>query len=212
MLRPPSSVRRAPGRRRGCRWLGHDRFLTRGGRRRGRGRRAAGGDSKGTNCQGRRQKDEVFHSWFGWLQPPFGGQRVNSRIERKLFAISPLGFFQSETVLRSFFRVERLRFPSRMRRLSARGRGEFCRRTFSRCAFSAARRWRCRSSTAARRRSRASLRFIACDRESCTVTLSPLGRCRRVTAVETLFTFCPPGPPERANVSSRSASRSSIAI
>ncbi len=103
MLRPPSSVRRAPGRRRGCRWLGHDRFLTRGGRRRGRGRRAAGGDSKGTNCQGRRQKDEVFHSWFGWLQPPFGGQRVNSRIERKLFAISPLGFFQSETCTPEFF-------------------------------------------------------------------------------------------------------------
>ena len=38
--------------------------------------------------------------------------------------------------------------------------------------------------------------------------VTPEGRWRRVTAVETLFTFCPPGPPERANVSSSSDSRS----
>jgi hypothetical protein len=35
---------------------------------------------------------------------------------------------------------------------------------------------------------RASFRFCACERESCTVTLIPLGRCRSVTAVATLFT------------------------
>src|SRR5882757_6229709 len=35
----------------------------------------------------------------------------------------------------------------------------------------------------------------------------PLGRCRSVTAVATLFTFWPPGPLDRAKVSSRSATR-----
>jgi len=113
----------------------------------------------------------------------------------------------SATVLRSFFSVERLRLVSKIRRFSARGRGELRRRARSREAVSVARRSRSRRSKAARSRSRASLRFVACDRESCTVTLMPEGRCRSVTAVETLFTFCPPGPPDRANVSWRSASR-----
>ena len=60
---------------------------------------------------------------------------------------------------------------------------------------------------ASSKRSRASLRLVACDRESCTVTLIPVGKCRSVTAVETLFTCCPPGPLDLANVSSRLASR-----
>src|ERR1043166_5257360 len=37
--------------------------------------------------------------------------------------------------------------------------------------------------------------------------LTPVGRWRSVTAVDTLLTFWPPGPLERANVSSRSTSR-----
>ena len=61
-------------------------------------------------------------------------------------------------------------------------------------------------SIASSNRSRASLRFTACDRESWTVTLMPVGRCRSVTAVETLFTFWPPGPLDRAKLSSRSVS------
>ena len=89
----------------------------------------------------------------------------------------------------------------------AAGRGDFLRRAFSRAAISAPRCF-CRAvSIASNKRSRASFRFRACDRESCTVTLNPLGRCRSVTAVETLFTFCPPGPPDRAKASSKSASR-----
>jgi len=55
---------------------------------------------------------------------------------------------------------------------------------------------------------RAVSRFIACDRESDTVTMSPVGLCRSVTAVETLFTCCPPGPLERENISSKSDSGS----
>ena len=34
----------------------------------------------------------------------------------------------------------------------------------------------------------------------------PVGRCRNVTAVETLFTFWPPGPLDRAKISRRSVS------
>ncbi len=44
------------------------------------------------------------------------------------------------------------------------------------CAISAARRFCSACSTASSNRSRASLRFCACERESCTVTLTPLGR------------------------------------
>ena len=117
----------------------------------------------------------------------------------------------SATLPRSFFTVERFRFDSSIRSFTPRGRGRLRRRCFSRRAISAARRSCSRRSNASSKRSRASLRFIACERESCTVTLSPLGRCRSVTAVETLLTFWPPGPPERANVYSRSASRNSIA-
>jgi hypothetical protein len=114
---------------------------------------------------------------------------------------------QSLTRHLSFFNSPRFRFDSRIFFFSAVGRGDLRRRSFSRAAICARRAARCRSSIASSKRSRASLRFIACKRESCTVTLTPLGRCRNVTAVETLFTFCPPGPPERAKISSRSTSR-----
>ena len=109
---------------------------------------------------------------------------------------------------RNCFVRERWRFDSRMRSFKARGRGLRWRRFFSRDAISTARAASARCFSAAARRSRASLRLSAWDRESWTVTVTPDGTCRSVTAVETLFTFCPPGPPERANVSSRSASRS----
>jgi hypothetical protein len=89
---------------------------------------------------------------------------------------------------------------------SAAGLGDFLRRSFSRFAISAMRFSSRTLSMASINRSRASLRFTACDRESCTVTLIPVGTCRNVTAVETLFTFCPPGPLDRAKVSSRSFS------
>jgi len=56
------------------------------------------------------------------------------------------------------------------------GRGDLRRRSFSRAAIWARRTARCRSSIASSNRSRASLRFIACERESCTVTLIPVGR------------------------------------
>lgn len=108
---------------------------------------------------------------------------------------------------RCLFSSLRLRFDSRIFLFNAGGRVDLRRRSFSRAAICARRSARCRSSIASSKRCRASLRFIACDRESWTVTLIPLGRCRSVTAVETLFTFWPPGPPDRANVSSRSASR-----
>jgi hypothetical protein len=108
--------------------------------------------------------------------------------------------------VRCFFSSPRLRFDSRIFLLSAGGLGDFLRRSFSCVAISA---MRCRSRTlsiASSKRSRASLRFTACERESWTVTLMPVGRCRNVTAVETLFTFWPPGPLDRAKISRRSLS------
>jgi hypothetical protein len=113
----------------------------------------------------------------------------------------------SSTRERRFFNSLRFRFDSKIRCLRAVGRGDLRRRSFSRAAIWARRAARCRSSIASSKRSRASLRFCACDRESWTVTLMPLGRWRRVTAVATLLTFWPPGPPERAKISSRSTSR-----
>jgi len=111
------------------------------------------------------------------------------------------------TLALRLFSSPRLRFDSRILRFSVGGRADLLRRTFSRCAISAARCF-CRArSIASSNRSRASLRFCACDRESCTVTEIPLGRCRSVTAVETLFTFCPPGPEDREKPSSKSDSR-----
>jgi hypothetical protein len=108
---------------------------------------------------------------------------------------------------RRFFSSPRFRFDSRILLLSAGGRGDLRRRSFARNAICAARFCWARFAIASSKRSRANLRFCACDLESCTVTAIPLGRWRKVTAVATLFTFCPPGPPERANVSSRSTSR-----
>jgi hypothetical protein len=101
---------------------------------------------------------------------------------------------------------ERWCLVSNIRSRAARGRLAFWRRSFSRIwrAALAASRWRCWS--AARSRSRASCRFIPWERESCAVTLTFVGKWRRVTRVETLFTFWPPGPEARLNVSSSSAS------
>ena len=80
--------------------------------------------------------------------------------------------------------------------------------SFSRKARFAARSFARSRSIAVTNRCRAIRRFVACERESWTVTLTPLGRWRSVTAVETLLTCCPPGPDDRANVSSKSASLS----
>jgi hypothetical protein len=114
---------------------------------------------------------------------------------------------QSSTLDRNFFNLDRCRLPSRIRFFKARGRGDRWRRIFSRRLISAALSSRRRRSIASSSRSRASLRLSACERESCTVTLAPLGKCRKVTAVDTLFTFWPPGPLERAKISSNSESR-----
>ncbi len=114
---------------------------------------------------------------------------------------------QSSTLVLNFFNLDLRRFPSRIRFFKARGRGERCRRIFSRRLSSAARALcRCRS-IASSSLSRASLRLRACERESCTVTRSPEGKWRSVTAVDTLLTFWPPGPPDRAKTSSSSDSR-----
>lgn len=105
---------------------------------------------------------------------------------------------------RSFFVSPRSRFPSTILRFVPRDRFAFCRRAFDSaairsCFFSAL----CRSNSSSSR-TNASCRFVLCDRESLTATRSPEGLCRTSTAVDTLFTCCPPGPLDRVKDSSRS--------
>ena len=205
----PLVVRRASGSGflHGHRALFHRRLCRRGGRGRYRffdNRRAR--IQKHGHCEKRRKNDKFFHSWNCSFTEPFGTDASTRCVSGEVF--SEFNFGQSSRRERNRFVRERWRFDSRMRSFKARGRGLRCRRIFSRRAISAARSaWRRRSSAAVNR-SRASFRLTACDLESCTVTVTPVGRWRSVTAVETLLTFCPPGPPERANVSSRSDSRS----
>ena len=121
--------------------------------------------------------------------------------------------FHSTGLPRNFLSCERFLFCSRIFRFKRGGRGELRRRSREAVARWAARFSARRRSNSSSRRSSASVRLRACERESCAVTLIPLGRCRRVTAVETLLTCWPPGPEERAKVSSKSAAcRPSLCI
>src|SRR5437867_2899109 len=72
-------------------------------------------------------------------------------------------------------------------------------------AASATPRARASSLSSSSRRARKRLR--ACERSRWHLTITPLGRWRSTTQVDTLLTFCPPFPPERTKCSSRSASR-----
>ena len=161
-------------------------------------------------------RQKIFCIWrHACARPPESsdaGNRAKAATLKPPAVPTPSGIDlpHSATPDRNFFVRDRRRFDSRMRSFNPRGRGECWRRRFSRSARTAARSSRSFLSSNSRSRSLASFRLVACDRESCTVTLIPDGRCRRVTAVETLFTFCPPGPPERAKVSCRSDSGNSI--
>jgi len=83
----------------------------------------------------------------------------------------------------------RRRFDSTIRRFSPRGRGRFCRLTFSKSILSRSAAMCIRCTTALKILCLAIARFSACDRKSRTVTIRPLGRCRIVTELDTLFTF-----------------------
>src|SRR4030095_14827220 len=96
------------------------------------------------------------------------------------------------TFPRCFFSSARLRFDSRIRFLNFSGRGDFLRLSFSRMARFSARFFARCCWIASAKRSRAIRRFIACERESCTVTLIPVGRGRRRTPVGAFFTFLLP--------------------
>lgn len=186
---------------------GRDRALPNGGlRRRSRGRRRFLDDGRARiqkhgHREQRHNNDKFFHNWSCSFTNHSSQMPQPDAFRPKFSA-------QDSGRERSCFVLERRRLDSRMRSFNARGRGRRCRLTFSRRATSMARCASRRFSNAASRRSRASFRLRACDRESWTVTLSPVGTWRSVTAVETLLTFWPPGPPERAKVSSRSDSRS----
>ena len=84
--------------------------------------------------------------------------------------------------MRALVPRERLAFRQRSREASARAASFFF--LADSASFSA-------------RRVRASARFWDWERESEAVTMSPVGMCLSVTAVETLLTCWPPGPLER---------------
>src|SRR5216117_1743321 len=56
---------------------------------------------------------------------------------------------------------------------------------------------RARASSLSSRSRRARKRFRACERSRWHLTITPLGRWRSTTQVDTLLTFCPPFPPKR---------------
>ncbi len=109
---------------------------------------------------------------------------------------------------RSFLTAPRFFFESSMRCFTPHGRFAFCRRFFSRSCLRAARACSSAEAKASSKRSHATRRFVACERVSCTLTARPVGLWFKVTCVETLFTFCPPGPLLRLKVSSKSSARS----
>src|SRR5438093_1389922 len=107
-------------------------------------------------------------------------------------AAARLGLVDRAAASFSCARRERRRCWRRMRARSA-------------AAASATPRARASSLSSSSRRARKRLR--ACERSRWHLTITPLGRWRSTTQVDTLLTFCPPFPPERTKCSSRSASR-----
>jgi hypothetical protein len=129
------------------------------------------------------------------------GRRYRGRSPERAGA-RPYRYSESPGARRRCLIPARRSFSSRILRFKAGGRGERCRRAFS---FSALRRflssaWRLSNNST--KRDTAMARFWCWERESVTVTESPVGICRNVTAVATLLTFWPPGPPDRAKDSS----------
>src|SRR5207244_1658434 len=91
--------------------------------------------------------------------------------------------------------------------VARRGRRRFWRRMRARSAAAASATPRARASSLSSSSRRARKRLRACERSRWHLTITPLGRWRSTTQVDTLLTFCPPFPPERTKCSSRSASR-----
>ena len=115
--------------------------------------------------------------------------------------------FRHDTFFLSCFVSPRRRFDSTKRRLVALERFALRRRfleTSARCDWRAA--TAAASSLSANKRV-ASVRLRAWDRDVLTRTEIPVGTWRSVTAVETLLTCWPPGPPDRQKTSSTSPDR-----
>ena len=172
-----------------------------------------------TKSNPRRSPRRPIHSRVGQppkrLEPPGDDQRssscktaergrtrspLNSTTRRK----QPHRRNNHKTFFRSCFISPRRRFDSTKRRLVVLERLALRRRFLE---SSAKRNWRAAvaadSSLAANKRI-ASARLRAWDREVVTRTERPVGKWRRVTAVETLLTCWPPGPLDRQKTSSTS--------
>ena len=162
-------------------WLRSYSSLTRCGRGR-LGFARTGGQHHREHREPRSNNDQFFHSMNCFFKNNSSQVAPKDVLKEKNSAYISI-------LARCRLRSPRLRFASRIFLLSASGRGDLRRRSFSRFAISAARRFPSASSMASNNLSRANFRFCTCERESRTVTLIPLGLCRSVTAVATLFTF-----------------------
>ena len=112
-----------------------------------------------------------------------------------------------DTFFRNCFISPRRRFDSTKRRLVVLERLALRRRfleTSAKCNWRAA---AAAASNLAANKRVASTRLRAWDREVLTRTERPVGKWRRVTAVETLLTCWPPGPLDRQKTSSTSFGR-----
>ena len=132
---------------------------------------------------------------------------TKTRRPRKNPGPPPRDTVRHDTFFLSCFVSPRRRFDSTKRRLVALERFALRRRfleTSARCDWRAA--TAAASSLAANKRF-ASARLRAWDRDALTRTEIPVGTWRSVTAVETLLTCWPPGPPDRQKTSSTSSGR-----
>src|SRR5207249_4185279 len=120
---------------------------------------------------------------------------------------SPPPPYSTSGARRSAFFALSARFAASSFSFARRERRRFWRRMRARSAAAASATPRARASSLSSSSRRARKRLRACERSRWHLTITPLGRWRSTTQVDTLLTFCPPFPPERTKCSSRSASR-----
>src|SRR5438034_1163710 len=127
--------------------------------------------------------------------------------QRSGYGGSPPPPYSTSGARRSAFFALSARFAASSFSFARRERRRFWRRMRARSAAAASATPRTRASSLSSRSRRARKRLRACERSRWHLTITPVGRWRSTTQVDTLLTFCPPFPPERTKCSSSSSSR-----
>src|SRR5205814_720430 len=138
--------------------------------------------------------------------PTFRAARPSGAAKRRRRPRAP-AYSSTPGARRSAFFELSARFAASSFSFARRERRRFWRRMRARSARAASATPRARASSLSSRSRRARKRFRACERSRWHLTITPLGRWRSTTQVDTLLTFCPPFPPERTKCSSSSSSR-----